>query len=418
MDAYLTSRWLLYLAAFFFQNIKLSWLKNILLGLSILLALQLNPIFSEALEPLLIFLCYFLLTYLQIKNVSSAITHATLPLINLALSQYVVQTEIFQSFSLGSSFLLSVGLLVLLSLAEYRLLRNVSQKLKGFIYLLPLGLFLWLYYLQMLNLFDYLFTGHDTRLEIFKGILAVVMILFVLTIILVQRNEAQVIYQEQLKARTQIDRDYLQLTAQQYQDMRKFRHDYQNILLSIEGFIRSEAWQELSEYYNQELSTHSANDNQQFERLLLLENANLRQIIYAKLAAAQLNNVKVKLELTEAIMIHHPDQLTLSRMLGIILDNAIEEVASLGKDASVTLAFIKESEVTIILVVNQCRQQLEPLNILKKEGFSSKSDGRGLGLANLATLQLQSDILVNTEIEGGLFKQELIVPVRKDGVGL
>lgn len=327
---------------------------------------------------------------------SSAITHATLPLINLALSQYVVQTEIFQSFSLGSSFLLSVGLLVLLSLAEYRLLRNASQKLKGFIYLLPLGLFLWLYYLQMLNLFDYLFTGHDTRLEIFKGILAVVMILFVLTIILVQRNEAQVIYQEQLKARTQIDRDYLQLTAQQYQDMRKFRHDYQNILLSIEGFIRSEAWQELS--------THSANDNQQFERLLLLENANLRQIIYAKLAAAQLNNVKVKLELTEAIMIHHPDQLTLSRMLGIILDNAIEEVASLGKDASVTLAFIKESEVTIILVVNQCRQQLEPLNILKKEGFSSKSDGRGLGLANLATLQLQSDILVNTEIEGGLFK--------------
>lgn len=151
---------------------------------------------------------------------------------------------------------------------------------------------------------------------------------------------------------------------------------------------------------------------------MLLENANLRQIIYAKLAAAQLNNVKVKLELTEAIMIHHPDQLTLSRMLGIILDNAIEEVASLGKDASVTLAFIKESEVTIILVVNQCRQQLEPLNILKKEGFSSKSDGRGLGLANLATLQLQSDILVNTEIEGGLFKQELIVPVRKDGVGL
>lgn len=418
MDTYLTSRWLLYLAAFYLQNIKLGWLKNILLTASIFLTLQLSPIFREALEPLLIFLCLFLLTYLQLKTVSRAVTFATLPLINLAISQFFLQIQYFQGLSLAESFFAAIVILIILSFSEHQLLKRLSPKVESVIYLLPLSVFLGLYYLQMLELFDYLFIGHDTRLEIFNGILVAVMILFVFTLILVQRNEAQVVYQEQLKARTQIDREYLQLTAQQYNDMRKFRHDYQNILLSIEGFIRSQAWPELTTYFQTLLHSHSATNNQQFERLVFLENANLRQIIYAKLAAAQVSNVKVNLELTEAIKIDHPDQLKLSRMLGIILDNAIEEVASLGNAGSVTLAFIQESEATIILVVNDCRTQVEPLLILKKEGVSSRGEGRGFGLANLADLQLQSDILVNTEIVGGLFKQELIVPVRKDGVGL
>ena len=173
----------------------------------------------------------------------------------------------------------------------------------------------------------------------------------------------------------------------------------------------------MTRYFQKELSTQSVTDNQQFERLILLKNANLRQILYAKLAAAQVMNVNLQLELTEVIMIHHPDQLTLSRMFGIIVDNAIEEVASLDKDASVTVAFIKESDATIILVVNDCRSQVEPLPLLAKDGFSSKGDGRGFGLANLASLQARTDILVNTEIFGGIFKQEIIVPEWKEGVG-
>lgn len=415
MDSYLLSSWLLYLSAFYLQRMNLGWLKNSLLALSVFLVLQLNPIFSDALEPLLIFLCYFILTYLHNKTLSQAVTLATLPFINLTISQFLLETASFRTFSMWLSFLISLLVLLVLNVAEGQLIKRLPQTVKNYSYLLPLAIYLGIYYAQMLELFDYLFTGHDTRLEIFKGIFAAVMILFVLTLILVQRNEAQVIYQEQLIAQTQIDKEYLQLTTQQYKEMRKFRHDYQNILLSIEGFIQNQAWDELATYFTQELSLHSAQNKQSFDRLLLLENANLRQILYAKFAAAQLTNVNVKLEVAEPITIDHPDQLTLSRMLGIVLDNAIEEVASLGKDASVTVAFFKESEVTIILVVNDCRKQVEPLPILSKEGFSSKGDGRGFGLVNLAALQGRSDILVNTEVVDGTFRQEIIVPERKVG---
>lgn len=415
MDFYLLSSWLLYLSAFYLQRMNLGWLKNSLLALSVFLVLQLNPIFSDALEPLLIFLCYFILTYLHNKTLSQAVTLATLPFINLTISQFLLETASFRTFSMWLSFLISLLVLLVLNVAEGQLIKRLPQTVKNYSYLLPLAIYLGIYYAQMLELFDYLFTGHDTRLEIFKGIFAAVMILFVLTLILVQRNEAQVIYQEQLIAQTQIDKEYLQLTTQQYKEMRKFRHDYQNILLSIEGFIQNQAWDELATYFTQELSLHSAQNKQSFDRLLLLENANLRQILYAKFAAAQLTNVNVKLEVAEPITIDHPDQLTLSRMLGIVLDNAIEEVASLGKDASVTVAFFKESEVTIILVVNDCRKQVEPLPILSKEGFSSKGDGRGFGLVNLAALQGRSDILVNTEVVDGTFRQEIIVPERKVG---
>ncbi|WP_172972651.1 GHKL domain-containing protein [Fundicoccus ignavus] len=271
----------------------------------------------------------------------------------------------------------------------------------------------------MMELFDYLFAGHDTRLEIFQGILTTVILLFAVTLILFQRNETQVIYQEQLKARTEIDREYLKLTQQQYDELRKFRHDYQNILLSIEGFIHNQAWDDLTSYFHHEISNHSSTNNQQFEHLLLLENANLRQIIYAKLIAAQLINVKIFLEIAEAIVIHNDNQLAISRMLGIILDNAIEEVATLeSKEASVRLAFIKEAATTTILVVNDCHHDVKPLLILQKEGFSSKGDDRGFGLANLITLQKQTNILVNTSVSDNRFTQEIIIPERTGGFKL
>lgn len=419
MNTVLLARWILYLVAFFIQKVHLSWFKNIILAGSIFAILHLSPIYREATELLLIFLVFFVLSYLHTKKVQQSVFLTTLPLINLSISNYLIHFLPSLTFSRWGVFAVSFIIIALLSFCEYWLLRHLPQKVKPYAYLLPLTIFLGFYYIQMMELFDYLFAGHDTRLEIFQGILTTVILLFAVTLILFQRNETQVIYQEQLKARTEIDREYLQLTQQQYDELRKFRHDYQNILLSIEGFIHNQAWDDLTSYFHHEISNHASTNNQQFEHLLLLENANLRQIIYAKLIAAQLINVKIFLEIAEAIVIHNDNQLAISRMLGIILDNAIEEVATLeSKEASVRLAFIKEAATTTILVVNDCHHDVKPLLILQKEGFSSKGDDRGFGLANLITLQKQTNILVNTTVSDNRFTQEIIIPERTGGFKL
>ena len=89
-----------------------------------------------------------------------------------------------------------------------------------------------------------------------------------------------------------------------------------------------------------------------------------------------------------------------------------------SKEASVRLAFIKEAATTTILVVNDCHHDVKPLLILQKEGFSSKGDDRGFGLANLITLQKQTNILVNTTVSDNRFTQEIIIPERTGGFKL
>ena len=97
----------------------------------------------------------------------------------------------------------------------------------------------------------------------------------------------------------------------------------------------------------------------------------------------------------------------LSRMLGIILDNAIEE-SELCENPEINIGIFNAMNSKIIIVENKCRFNTLPLQKLKQVGFSTKGVDRGLGLNNLdEMISKGKNIFLETTIENGVFTQKI-----------
>ena len=96
----------------------------------------------------------------------------------------------------------------------------------------------------------------------------------------------------------------------------------------------------------------------------------------------------------------------LNRCVGILVDNAIEAVSG-QRDGSVTLIFSRQEECLTILVGNTIRQEVDVRKIFQ-EGYSSKGNDRGLGLASLERiLKKYRNVAAMTRVCGREFVQEL-----------
>ena len=103
----------------------------------------------------------------------------------------------------------------------------------------------------------------------------------------------------------------------------------------------------------------------------------LRNLIYTKLLYAKSRGIVVNIEVSESMFIETDETLSLPRMLGIILDNAIEEAAEI-QYGELSVSLIQEELESLIIVENSCRVNIESLVTLKENGYSTKGAERGI----------------------------------------
>ena len=208
--------------------------------------------------------------------------------------------------------------------------------------------------------------------------------------------------------------NYLHQVELQNSIIQKFKHDYQNILLSISGFIENDDLAGLKQYYYSKIEATSAiiaKDSFALTQLSKINVLEIKSILAAKLMTAQ--NIDIDIEATfeanEKIDYFPVDSVVLVRVLGILLDNALEELHELGKGALFVGCYKWENGITFI-VKNTCRSDLPPIKTLWEKGFSTKGAGRGLGLVNLSELlDTCENVTLKTSISQDSFCQELLI---------
>ena len=133
----------------------------------------------------------------------------------------------------------------------------------------------------------------------------------------------------------------------------------------------------------------------------------LKGLLTSKIIQAQENNIQVSVEVPDEINEISLNMIDLSRMVGIILDNAIE--ASLEIDNPlIQIGFIKEENSVMIIIMNKCAKDIPKVHELFQEGFSTKGNNRGLGLSTLKEISESKDnVLLDTVIENDYFIQKL-----------
>lgn len=193
-------------------------------------------------------------------------------------------------------------------------------------------------------------------------------------------------------------------------EMRKFRHDYVNILSTMSEYIREDDMPGLREYFNNNIV--SMKDNLQMNSIKIngtdkLKVRAIKGLVTTKILQAQEKNIPISIEVPELIEHIEMNTVDLSRVIGIIIDNAIEASESL-EDALIRIAFIKNEDSVLFIVMNKCSDTTPKIHELFQENFSTKGKNRGLGLSNLKEIiDATPNTLLDTTIDNGYFIQKV-----------
>jgi len=204
---------------------------------------------------------------------------------------------------------------------------------------------------------------------------------------------------------------YLDEIEQQQAAMRKFKHDLQNLFSALDIFIKDDDLKGLKQFYPKVRMASEVITKNEFmlDGLSKIKIREIKNILIAKLAMAQNLEIDTRLEVGSEINDITVDTIAMVRILGIILDNAIEELQALGEGA-LYIVCIKSEDIIRFTIQNSCRLDMPPLKQLQESGFSTKGEGRGLGLSNLyEVIDAQPRLSLMTNIEDGQFSQTLIV---------
>ena len=219
-----------------------------------------------------------------------------------------------------------------------------------------------------------------------------------------------------LEQQVRMQQDYIKDLEKNYQDLREFKHDYQNLLFSLHSYISEGDLEGLRSYYDQTILPTRQMMNLFPANLSMLDNMKvpeIRSLLSLKLMMAQEKGLIVQLHFPEPIELDTKHTVNLVRMLGIILDNAIEG-ASAAKKKKIELTILKKNHSVMIRVINTTTNTL-PLNQLKQKGFSTKTNPKneGLGLFILDELTKTNPYLfLETSIENQRFSQTIYIQIK------
>lgn len=210
-------------------------------------------------------------------------------------------------------------------------------------------------------------------------------------------------------------REYTSKLEKLHNDMRGFRHDYINILLSMTGYIQNQDMQGLEKFFNEKIMPLSTSMKSNNFKISLLQNIKVPEIkgmFSAKIIRAQEMGIDVYIDITEKIESFNMEIIDLSRVIGILLDNAIEASEKCDKP-SIKVALIKKESSVMLIIINNYYGEVPAIYKIYKRGFSTKGDNRGIGLSNLKEIIGQyKNVMLDTIIEDGQFKQ--IIEIKND----
>ncbi|MBO0481023.1 GHKL domain-containing protein [Candidatus Enterococcus courvalinii] len=210
----------------------------------------------------------------------------------------------------------------------------------------------------------------------------VVVLLFVsLTIFFITKNQ---LHQDLLAKQVQQTEH---LAAENYQ-VQLFRHDYKNILMTIEIFLEQDDLAGLKKYFYQNLkgSTPKLSLTAHSPDLQNLQLLPLRGLLEQKLHLAQTQNIPVEVTVLNPIREVPVPLIDLVRCLGILLDNALDESRKLP-EPKIILRFAENQAGISFSVANKAVDpQTIQLAKLTQKGYSTKGDDRGKGLYSLNKL--------------------------------
>ncbi|MGI3099487.1 sensor histidine kinase [Companilactobacillus alimentarius] len=204
-----------------------------------------------------------------------------------------------------------------------------------------------------------------------------------------------------------------QLDADQ-KNMHKFKHDYKNIILSLEELAQSENNSKLKKSLN-ELTSYSNNyfENTSmnfYKDLEYVANPYIKSLLISKFKTMKTLDINYSFECKSKIKDINMNTFDFIRLLGISIDNAIEEVEN-NPNGSIGIAIINDDKNISFSIKNSLvHSKLPTIQNMRKEGFSTKKSHSGLGMVNIQNISKKyPNLFINYHKDKGVFYVQIVL---------
>lgn len=203
---------------------------------------------------------------------------------------------------------------------------------------------------------------------------------------------------------------YIQDLEKIQQNMRTFKHDYKNMMSSIylqskEGNMREiEATiSKLMDEFDEDIDKKMNLTNQ----LANIQINEIKSLLYSKITEINHQHISLHMEVLYPIQSIKMNIMDACRVLGILLDNAIDEVKNHKGDMNVVLS---NQEDALHMIVDNALFHDVDIEKIYQEGYSTKGTQRGMGLISLQKIiDKYSNVTIATQILNNRFIQEITI---------
>ena len=162
-------------------------------------------------------------------------------------------------------------------------------------------------------------------------------------------------------------------------ECRELKHNLKNDLIGIKSFIPKE--------YHNEINELILKYNKRYEWISKIDDIpeGIQGVIYLKSNEAKKKHIKMYIDVKENIRNINKDYFELSSILGILLDNSIEN--SISSKAKVISVYINSSKNNLnIEIINTFSNKID-LDKLGNKDYSTKKEKSGIGLNYIKNLK-------------------------------
>lgn len=166
-----------------------------------------------------------------------------------------------------------------------------------------------------------------------------------------------------------------------HDNVRGFKHDFDNIVTTIGGYIKTEDMEGLKKYYVQLEDDCEKVNNLYILNPEVINNNGIYNLLTKKYYEADSKNIKVNISFLLDLQELHMKIYEFARILGILLDNAIE-ASSECDEKIINISFrndVKNSRELVVVENTYNNKNIDTEKIFEK-GVSEKEDHTGLGL--------------------------------------
>lgn len=214
---------------------------------------------------------------------------------------------------------------------------------------------------------------------------------------------------EKTKENLENEKIYNKTLTLLHDNIRGFKHDFNNIVQAIGGYIALGDMNGLKDYYQRLLDECKLTNNLNLLNPETINNPSIYSLLTNKYYLASEKGIKMTFSIFTDLSKINFNMYEFSRILGILLDNAIE-AAEESSEKKIEIEFTSDNKKQLFIIKNSCKDTNISTTKIFEKGYSTKNRNSGFGLWKVhKILSKNTNLDLFTTISGDMFSQQLAV---------